>query len=74
MLHKDNCKPIREELEFLDLVRLILEILRYFLWNCPQADVNVTGLHRWQVNTGSGDGLVLSEPMLTMTNDSVCHH
>ena len=30
MLHKDNCKPIREVFEFLDLVRLILEILRYF--------------------------------------------
>ena len=29
MLHKDNCKPIREAFEFLDLVRLILEILRY---------------------------------------------
>ena len=29
MLHKDNCKPIREALEFLDLVWLILEILQY---------------------------------------------
>ena len=29
MLHKDNCKPIREAFEFLDLVRLILEILWY---------------------------------------------
>ena len=29
MLHKDNCKPIREAFEFLDLVRLISEILRY---------------------------------------------
>ena len=30
MLHKDNCKPIREAFEFLDLVRLILDILRYY--------------------------------------------
>ena len=29
MLHKDNCKPIREAFEFLDWVRLILEILWY---------------------------------------------
>ena len=29
MLHKDNCKLIREAFEFLELVRLILEILRY---------------------------------------------
>ena len=29
MLHKDNCMPIREALEFLDLVCLILDILRY---------------------------------------------
>ena len=38
MLLKDNCKPIREAFEFLDLVPLILEILRvydiweYFMW------------------------------------------
>ena len=41
----------------------------YHLWNCSQ--INVTGLNRWQVNIGSGNGLVpsgnkpLSEPMLT---------
>ena len=29
MLHKDNCKPIREAFQFLDLVCLILEILQY---------------------------------------------
>ena len=29
MLHKNNCKPIREAFEFLDSVRLILEILQY---------------------------------------------
>ena len=36
MLHKDNCKPIREAFEFLGLVCLILEILRYLafkLWD-----------------------------------------
>ena len=31
MLHKDNRKPILEAFEFLDLVRLILEILRYLV-------------------------------------------
>ena len=29
MLHENNCKPIWEAFEFLDLVQLILEILRY---------------------------------------------
>ena len=29
MLHKDNCKARRETFEFWDLVRLIVEILRY---------------------------------------------
>ena len=43
--------------------------LRYLLWNCP--NMNVTGLHLWSVNIGSGDGLVpsgskpLPEPVLT---------
>ena len=31
MLHRDNCKPIRDAFEFWDLVRLILDILRYFV-------------------------------------------
>ena len=41
--------------------------LRHLLWNCPS--MNVTGLHRWSVNIGSGNGLVqsgnkpLPEPM-----------
>ena len=43
--------------------------LRHLLWNCP--NMNVTGLHWWSVNIGSGSGLVpsgnkpLPEPMLT---------
>ena len=43
--------------------------LRHLLWNCP--NMNVTGLHWWSVNIGSGNGLVPSgnkpvpEPMLT---------
>ena len=50
--------------------------LRHLLWNCP--NMNVTGLHWWSVNIGSGDGLVpsgnkpLPEPMLTQI--SVRHH
>ena len=42
--------------------------LRHLLWNCP--DMNITGLHWWSVNIGSGNGLVpsgnkpLPEPML----------
>ena len=49
--------------------------LVYLLWNCHQ--VNVTGLHWWSVNIGSGNGLVpwgnkpLSEPMLTQIS---CRH
>ena len=38
MLHKDHCKPIREGFEFLDLVCLILEILRY-VWFFPQSGI-----------------------------------
>ena len=33
MLHKDNCKPIREAFEVLDLVRLIWDILQYMFSN-----------------------------------------
>ena len=42
--------------------------LRYLLWNCHQ--ININGSHWWQVNIGSGNGLVppcnepLPEPML----------
>ena len=32
ILRKDNCKPRRERFEFGDLVRLILEALRYMLY------------------------------------------
>ena len=32
--------------------------LRHLLWNCP--NMNVTGLHWWSVNIGSGNGLVQS--------------
>ena len=31
---------------------------RYLFWNCP--NMNVTGLHWWSVNIGSGNGLVPS--------------
>ena len=33
ILRKDNCKPRRETFKFWDLVRLILEILRYPLYD-----------------------------------------
>ena len=33
--------------------------LEHFQWNCPHY-VNTTGLHRWCVNIGSGNGLVPS--------------
>ena len=48
--------------------------LRHLLWNYPH--MNVTGLHWWSVNIGSGNGLVpsgnkpLPEPMLSR----ICHH
>ena len=52
--------------------------LRHFLWSCP--NMNVTGLHWWSVNIGSGNGLVLSgnkplpEPMLTQISVVIwCH-
>ena len=47
--------------------------LRHLLWNCP--DMNVTELHWWSLNIGSGNGLVppgnkpLPEPMLTQISD-----
>ena len=43
--------------------------LKHLLWNCP--NMNVSGLHWWSVNIGSGNGLVpsgnkpLPEVMLT---------
>ena len=52
--------------------------LRHLLWNSP--NMNVTGLHWWSVNIGSGNGLVpsgnrsLSEPMLTQISVTIwCH-
>ena len=42
--------------------------------------MNVTGLHWWSVNTGSGNGLVpsgnksLPEPMLTQISVAISHH
>ena len=51
--------------------------LLYLLWNCH--NMNVTGLHWWSVNIGSGNGLVLSgnkplhEPMLTQISVA-CRH
>ena len=44
------------------------------------SDMNVTGLHWWSVNIGSGDGLVpsgnkpLPEPMLTQIYVAKWHH
>ena len=52
--------------------------LRHLLRNCP--DMNVTGLHWWSVNIGSGNGLVpsgnkpLPEPMLTQINVAIWRH
>ena len=49
--------------------------LRHLLWNC--LNMNVTGLHWWSVNFGSGNGLVpsgnkpLPEPMF---DPDLCHH
>ena len=51
--------------------------LRYLLWNCPE--VIVIRPHWWQVNIGSGNGLVLSgsktlfEPMLIQIYATWCH-
>ena len=51
---------------------------RHLLRNCP--NMNVTGLHWWSVNIGSGNGLVpsgnkpLPEPMLTQISVTICHH
>ena len=48
---------------------------RLFFWNCP--NINVTGLHWWSVNIGSGNGLVpsgnkpLPEPMLTQISVAI---
>ena len=51
--------------------------LRHLLWNCP--NMNVSWLHWWSVNTGSGNGLVssgnkpLPEPKLTQISDAIWH-
>ena len=42
MLGKDNCKPRRETFRFWDLVRVILEILRYYWYNHNKANHNKT--------------------------------
>ena len=47
-------------------------------WNSPNVDV--TGLHSWSVNIGSGNGLVpsgnkpLPEPMLTQISVTIWRH
>ena len=52
--------------------------LRHLLWNCT--NVNVTGLHWWSINIGSGNGLVpsgnkpLPEPMLTQIYVAIWRH
>ena len=49
--------------------------LRHLWWNCPNIDV--TGLHWWSVNIGSGNGLV---PLANVDPDrcshmvSLCHN
>ena len=49
--------------------------LRHLLWKCP--NINVTGLHWWSVDIGSGNGLVplankpLPEPMLTQISVAI---
>ena len=52
--------------------------LRHLLWKYH--DMNVTGLHWWSVNIGSGNGLVpsgnkpLPEPLLTKICVAIWHH
>ena len=52
--------------------------IEYFMWNCPQ--VNATRPDWWQVNIGSGNGLVpsgkkpLPEPMLTQISVAIWRH
>ena len=52
--------------------------IRYLLWNCPQ--MSAMGLYWWQVNSGSGNGLVppgnkpLPKPMLTQIYVPIWHH
>ena len=51
-----------------------------FCWNLLDYEMNAKGPHRWQVNIGSGNGLVLSgnkplpEPMLTQFHVTIWHH
>ena len=55
-----------------------IDILRFFLWNCPH--VNAKRPHLWLVNNVSGNGLMLSgikplpEPMLTHVYLAIWHH
>ena len=52
--------------------------LTHLLWNCT--NMNVTGLHWWSVNIGSGNGLVksgnkpLPEPILTQIFATIWRH
>ena len=52
--------------------------LKHLLWNWPI--MNVTGLHWWSVNIGSGNGLVpagnkpLPEQILTEIYVAIWHH
>ena len=44
----------------------------HLLWNCP--NMNVTGLHWWSVNIGSGNGLVqLAITWANVDPDLYCH-
>ena len=69
---------MRLQLTFLTnfLVNLSKWLLTNLLRNCPQ--MNVTGLYRWWVKVGSGDGLVpssikpLPEPQLTHISGRAC--
>ena len=59
-----HCRPRRFEWNFRYNFRCNFQTdfsvwwLGHLLWNCP--NMNVTGLHLWSVNIGSGNGLVLT--------------
>ena len=46
--------------------------LRHLLWNCT--NVNVTGLHWWLANIGSGNGLVPSGSKPLPEHPDLCRH
>ena len=63
MLRKDNCKRIWETLEFWDLLRLVLEILRYVGFHS-----HVISFNKWTYTRSFGVTRSIVSQILTIDN------